>query len=72
MVQLDPGSLTSNCKMLTNSHLQFTCKSPTSRRVSELAKSTLNIRLLFAYTCNRVQSSANSAVRFHDPLQEVR
>ena len=29
-------------------------------------------RLLFPYTDTRVQPSANSALRFHDPLQEVR
>jgi len=32
----------------------------------------LRIRFLFAYTGTRVQPSANSAVRFHDPLQEMR
>ena len=35
-------------------------------------KSTLNFRLLFSYTGARVQPSANSALRFHDPLQEMR
>ena len=35
-------------------------------------KSTLKFRLLFSYTGTRVQPSANSAVRLHDPLQEMR
>jgi len=32
----------------------------------------LHIRLLFSYTRIRVQPSTNSALRLHDPLQEVR
>jgi hypothetical protein len=35
-------------------------------------KSTLQFRLLFSYTGTRVQPSANSALRLHNPLQEVR
>jgi len=32
----------------------------------------LQFRFLFSYTGTRVQSSANSALRFHNPLQEMR
>lgn len=35
-------------------------------------KSTWQFRLLFAYTGTRVQPSTNSALRLHDPLQEMR
>ena len=39
---------------------------------SDQEKSILHIRLLFSYTGTRVQHSADSVLRLHDPLQEVR